>query len=118
MLKDKLTKTANNLLDKFGDTIVFTKKEVAGQVYNPITDEYEGIETDISIQTKGYFRKQSYGELKAEDSHKISRVCGFAYNEEVKDIDNTYKLNGNTIVRLDKQGLQDGTVFMYAYIGL
>jgi len=104
MLADTLGSTVLDLIDKYGNNIVISK-DIQSGTYDPITDSYTT--TTNIINTKGVFRKPSFN-----DDKSITNVIKIPYN----DIDTDYKLNGNTILKIEPIMVQNKYIAMDVYV--
>ena len=104
MLADNLETTANNLIDKYGSTVIFTK-DVQDSEYDPETDSYST--TTVEIITKGVVRKPAI--LDDKSISKIVKVKNI-------DIDINYQLDGNNILKIENIKLQDKIIAKDIYI--
>jgi hypothetical protein len=105
MLSDKLSDTALNLIEKYGNDVVLTI-EMQDGTYDPITDSFNT--TINTINTKGVYRKPRYGEDKS-----VTNIVKIPYNADVT-VD--YLLDGNAIIAIEPIKVQNKIIVMDIYI--
>lgn len=117
-LKDTSLATANKLISEYGSNVTLTKTINTDRVYNPITDEFEGGGTqDISVVVKYVQSKLDVGDNELSQISSVNKVMLIEYRDEIANIDNTWKADGNKIYHIKTTSLQGQDILYRLYVG-
>ena len=115
-LKDRMRTVANKLINEYGDSCVLSKVVVTGKVYNPSTDEYEGTTSTTSINAKCVYRTLTLTEMQDDNSGAVKRVATIPYDDAYANIDTSWKIDSNTIIKIENKSMQDGNIVFVVYV--
>jgi hypothetical protein len=108
---------ASSLINEFGNDVVLKKVITTGKVYNPITDEYEGTDDSIIVNTKCVYSKLKEGDKTLEDIGKVSNIATVPYSDDIADIDNTWTIDDNKILSVKSTKTQSKDIVFKLYVG-
>lgn len=116
-MKSSLRTAATKLLNNYGNDVVLTKTITTGKVYDPIKDEYVGATHTITVNTKCVYKQYKQGSANIEDDKRIKRIAIVAYQDDIIDLDISWKMNDNIIYIVEQSTVENGTVIFQLYVG-
>lgn len=116
-LSTQLQAVSQDLISKYGNTVTFTYEDTSGViVYNPVTDEMEG-GLPVSISKKAVYKNLTYVENQAHLYANAKKIAIVPYDSDVANMTTLWKIDGNSIVKIDKTTAQDNTIVLKLYVG-
>lgn len=116
-LKDTMLSTANRMIQQYGSSVVLKKKITTGKIYNPITDEFEGIDSSIEASVNAIQSKKDVGDDTLAEIQSVKEILLLEYSNEIEGLDNTWTCNGRKIYHVKTTSVQGQDILYRIYVG-
>lgn len=117
---NKYSAAANRLIKRTGQLCVLSKTTVTNKVYNPVTDEYDGVVSTTNVPTTYSYQELDLTKLNLNSGDVIKEVVVVPYNQSYVGIDTTWKFNVGTtkdIKRIEPNIINDIPISYVLYLG-
>lgn len=112
----RLQAVGQELITKYGNTVTLTFEDKSTAVYDPATDEMVG-GVKLTFTKKAIYEKLTYQEYQADMYANVKKKIVIPYDTDVAGITTLWKVDGNSILSIDKIIAQDNTILIHLYIG-